>query len=572
MVPDINPPGGRTIGLLKYLYRTSDIEAHIDPHIVAAYDPFIADPGRDPSATFTELAADLDQWVDALKYKAPAKHVWHCSVRTADTDRILSDEEWATVARRIVNATGIAPEGDEQACRWIAVRHAPDHIHLVATLVRADRTQPRRHKDATRAQAECREIEREFGLRQLKKGDGTAAKRPTSAERRKAERLGQEATSRELLREHVHRALAGAADETEFFDRLAAEGVRIKKRVAPSGDLLGYAIAIVGDRNADQEPIWYSGSKLAPDLSLPKIRERFKANGNAPEPPALMERFGESAPGRARRFAAEAVDTALTALASPDDEAVAAHLVGVGEVLDALTQTTLGRPHKELQDAARTFEHAVRSHIRGEQTQMYALRRAARQIVHSGPALGRGADGATTALVLDLLILTVIAAGHWHAAHHHGQQAEAARRTAMHLRTAYRAAAADPLADMRAYGERLTARTQQHHAQAFRSALPKLADRVQVEAGWPALTAVLDQAQRAGHDTTALLRKVSAQRELYSADSVSEVLVWRLYRLDLVPAKMPTAAPANQRTAAQDLHTVPPATLASTHGARSRQR
>ncbi|WSY93024.1 hypothetical protein OH809_20300 [Streptomyces sp. NBC_00873] len=73
MVPDINPPGGRTIGLLKYLYRTSDIEAHVDPHIVAAYDPFVVDPGRDPSATFSELAADLDQWVDALKDKAPVQ-------------------------------------------------------------------------------------------------------------------------------------------------------------------------------------------------------------------------------------------------------------------------------------------------------------------------------------------------------------------------------------------------------------------------------------------------------------------------------------------------------------------
>ncbi|MFE4952587.1 relaxase/mobilization nuclease domain-containing protein [Streptomyces sp. NPDC056653] len=572
MVPDINPPGGRTIGLLKYLYRTSDIEAHVDPHIVAAYDPFIADPGRDPSATFTELAADLDQWVDALKDKAPSKHVWHCSARTADTDRILSDEEWATVARRIVNATGIAPEGDEQACRWIAVRHAPDHIHIVATLVRADRTQPRRHKDATRAQAECRKIEMEFGLRQLKKGDGTAAKRPTSAERRKAEHLGQATTSRELLREHVHRALAGAVDEGEFFNRLAAEGVRIKKRVAPSGDLLGYSVAIVGDRNAEQEPIWYSGSKLAPDLSLPKIRERFMTEPGAPGPSALMERAGESAPARARRFAAEAADAALTAIISHDDGTVAAHLIGVGEILDALAQTTPGQPHTDLREAARTFERATRSHIRAERTQIHALRRAARQIIHSGPALGRGADGATTALVLDVLILMVVAAGRWHAAHRHAQQAEAARQTAVHLRVAYQAAAAAPLADIRAYGERLSARTQQNHAAAIRSALPKLADRVQAEASWPALAAVLDQARRAGHDTTALLRKVAAQRELESADCLSEVLVWRLYQLDLVPAKMPTAVPAGKRTAKQVQQTAPPATLPSTEGAHPRRR
>ncbi|MCQ4081762.1 hypothetical protein NGB36_14385 [Streptomyces sp. RB6PN25] len=82
-------------------------------------------------------------------------------MRTAPGDRILSDDEWAQVARRILYASGVAPEGDERACRWIAVRHAPDHIHIVATLVRADRTRPRHRKDGIRAQAECRKIEKE---------------------------------------------------------------------------------------------------------------------------------------------------------------------------------------------------------------------------------------------------------------------------------------------------------------------------------------------------------------------------------------------------------------------------
>ncbi|MFJ1550485.1 hypothetical protein [Streptomyces sp. NPDC088246] len=259
-------------------------------------------------------------------------------------------------------------------------------------------------------------------------------------------------------------------------------------------------------------------------------------------------------------------------IASTDDEAVAANLVGVGEVLDALAQTTLGRPHEELRDAARTFERASRSNIRGEQTQMYALRRAARQIVHPGHALGHGSDGATTALVLDVLILAVIAAGHWHAAHQHAQQAEAASQTAMHLRTAYRAVAAGPLADMRAYGERLSAQTQHNQVAAIRSALPELASRVQSEDSWPALAAMLDQAQRAGHNPTILLRMVAAQRELDSADSVSEVLVWRPYRLDLVPAGTPTAARADQRPTKQSRHIAPPAALPSTETARPRLR
>ncbi|MCX4764139.1 relaxase/mobilization nuclease domain-containing protein [Streptomyces sp. NBC_01275] len=535
MVPDVSR-GSRTIGLLHYLYRTSDIEAHVDPHIVAAYDPFVPDPGRHPDAAFSDLAAELDQWVNALGDKAPKKHVWHCPVRTAPGDRHLSDDEWATVARRVLNATGIAPEGDDEACRWIAVRHAPDHIHIVATLVRADRTRPRHHKDGTRAQAECRKIENEFGLRQLKEGDGTAAKRPTSAERHKAERLGQEDASRELLLEHVHRALAGAADEDEFFDRLAAGGVRIHKRVAPSGDALGYKVAMPRDRNGDQEPIWFAGSTLSPDLSLPKIRKRFTHTTAEAEQPTPATPLSGSAPARARLFATGAAEDVLVAMTSADDGTVAAHMKGIGEVLDALAQTSHGNTGTELRNAARYFERATRSHIQARDAQMQALRRAARQIIHSGPALGRGPDGTATAMVLDILLLAAIAAARWHAARSHAQQAEASQRTAEHLRAAYSATAQAPMAVMHANGQRLPAPLQRRHTQTVLAVLPSdMAHRLQDEPGWPALAASLHEAEQVGRNAAELLRQAVDSRDLSTADSISDVLVWRLRRLVDLP-------------------------------------
>jgi len=33
-----------------------------------------------------------------------------------------------------MDRTGLAPFGDALGVRWVAVRHAADHIHLVATL------------------------------------------------------------------------------------------------------------------------------------------------------------------------------------------------------------------------------------------------------------------------------------------------------------------------------------------------------------------------------------------------------------------------------------------------------
>ncbi|MEU3710738.1 relaxase/mobilization nuclease domain-containing protein [Streptomyces catenulae] len=548
MIPKIHKCGGRTIGLIRYLYGPGTHEEHIDPHLVAAFDPLTPDPGRDPQATYKRLQQLLDQPVEALpEQRRPDKHVWHLSVRAAPEDPVLTDEDWAAIARRMVATTGIAPEGDETACRWAAVRHADDHIHIIATLVREDGRRPRRHNEARRAQAECRSIEVDHGLRRVTPGDGTAARRPTSAERRKAERLGRKAPARELLREHVRHALAGAANEAEFFDRLAAEGVRVDKRLAPSGDALGYKVALVGDRNEAHEPIWYSGSTLAPDLSLPRIRKRLAATADLPGLPATLGRTGLSAPARARHVTAEVTDSALVSMASRGDGTAAAQLIGIGEVLDALAQTGAAATRAELRVAANHFERATRSEIRAEEREMYALRRAAHQIVHSGPALGSGQDSAATSLVLDVLVLAVVVAARWHAARGHAQQAEAAQRAADHLRAAYRATATAPLTALGTYGRRLPAQTRQRHAGTIRAVLPHLSERLQAEPGWDALAAMLDQADRAGHDTAALLTKAATQRELDSANSLSDTLVWRLHHLGYLT--QPTPRPQRHRTA-----------------------
>ncbi|MGW6709164.1 relaxase/mobilization nuclease domain-containing protein, partial [Streptomyces sp. NPDC054956] len=238
MVPKIHKRGTRTIGLLYYLYGPGKAEEHIDPHLVASWDHAAPDPGREPAVTYKQLQELLDQPLANLdETERPTKHVWHLSVRNAPTDRPLSDQEWGDVARRMVAAAGIDDPEQGSGCRWVAVRHADDHIHILATLVREDGYRPDLDFDAVRVQAEARLLEKELGLRQLNPGDGTAAQRPTSAERHKADRMGRERTPREELRETVRRAAAGVASEEEFFERLGASGVLIRKRVAPSGDL-----------------------------------------------------------------------------------------------------------------------------------------------------------------------------------------------------------------------------------------------------------------------------------------------------------------------------------------------
>ncbi|MFC9180843.1 relaxase/mobilization nuclease domain-containing protein [Streptomyces globisporus] len=562
MIPRIHKQGSSTRGLLNYLYGKGTREEHVDPHLVASFDDMAPDPGRDPSATKEDLQRLLDQPLHLLDAdQRPDKHVWHCSVRAARADRALSDQEWGDIARRIVAATGIDSGGpDDAGCRWAAVRHADDHIHIIATLVREDGRRPDHHRSGQRAQAEARLIEADYDLHRVTPGDGTAAKRPTSAERHKAERQGRERTAREKLRDAVRGASAGAASTDEFFDRLAAEGLLIRKRIAPSGDLLGYKVALPGDRNKDGEPVFYAGSTLAPDLSLPRIRERWSLQAEAvseggPEPvqPVLPP---VTHPAFARRRAAAAAWQGLLIIDHGDDGIAAAQISAAGEVLDALAKTSAAHTRTALRQAAFVFERASRSHLRAVRGHDHALRQAAHDLVHSGPALGRGEDGATTAMVIDMAVFLAIAAANWHAKRHHSQQAAAAQQAAEHLRTAYQAAAAYPIAALRQRGQQLTPRIRQGQAALLHQALPELAERIQAEPGWPALAATLADARQAGHDPAALLAGAARRRELGSADSISDVLVWRLRR----SAHLPAAPETPQVTPDRDgRHTPAPA-------------
>ncbi|WP_427919033.1 relaxase/mobilization nuclease domain-containing protein [Streptomyces sp. cg40] len=541
MIPRIHRQGSKTLGLLNYLYGKGTHEEHIDPHLVASFDGMAPDPGRDPSVTREDLQHLLDQPLALLDVdQRPDEHVWHCSVRAAPDDPILSDEQWGDIARRMVAATGIDPD-DGTGCRWAAVRHADDHIHIIATLVREDGRRPDHHRSGKRAQAECRLIERELSLHQVAPGDGTAAKRTTSAERHKAEREGRQQPARDELRETVRRAVAGATSEEEFFDRLAAAGLLIRKRAAPSGDPLGYKVALPDNRNGDKEPVYYAGSTLAPDLSLPRIRKRWSGD-NPGQSADTATGPVTSSQASARRRTAAAAWQAVLVIDNGEDGQVAAHIAAAGEVLDALAKTSAAHTRTELRQAAAVFERATRSHVKAEHGRDRALRQAARDLVYSGPALGRGEYGATTAMAIDMLIFLVTAAAHWHAKKEHAQQAAAARRAAEHLRTAYRAAADAPLSVLYQRGLRLPQPLRQKQAAHLRAAVPELAEQILVEPGWHALAATLTDAETAGHNPARLLAEAAGRRELGTADSISDVLVWRLRRMSDLPADATTMA------------------------------
>lgn len=334
--------------------------------------------------------------------------------------------------------------------------------------------------------------------------------------------------------------------EEEFFDRLAAAGLLIRKRVAPSGDLLGYKVALPDDRNGKQEPVFYAGSTLAPDLSLPRIRKRFSDGtpGQGTDAPSVE---APSGPSTARRRTATAVWQTVLVIDDGEDAQVAAHIAAAGEVLDALAKTSAAHTRAELREAAFSFERATRSHIKAERGHDRALRQAARDLVYSGPALGRGEDGATTAMAIDMLFFLVTAAAHWHAKKDHAQQAAAARQAAADI----------PLAVLYQRGRRPSQPLRQKQAACLRAAVPELAEQILAEPGWPALAATLADTASTGHDPAALLTEAAGRRELGTADSISDVLVWRLRRMadcPPMPPRCPTTLPLRPGAAGVPSH------------------
>jgi hypothetical protein len=51
--------------------------------------------------------------------------------------------------------------------------------------------------------------------------------------------------------------------------------VRLRFSTINIGEVTGYAIAMAQYTNVDWGVVWYSGGKLAPDLTLPKLRHRW---------------------------------------------------------------------------------------------------------------------------------------------------------------------------------------------------------------------------------------------------------------------------------------------------------
>ena len=152
-----------TLGLLSQQLGMGQRGAYTDPRLIDGdcHGAPVELLARHDALPY--LAQALDAPVARLGLRAPQRPVWFCTVRSDPRHPDLSDAQWAAVARRMVAATGIAPPGDPDACRWIALRNQDRQMTVLATRVREDGRVHDPHRDAFRLQTECQRIAVELG-------------------------------------------------------------------------------------------------------------------------------------------------------------------------------------------------------------------------------------------------------------------------------------------------------------------------------------------------------------------------------------------------------------------------
>jgi hypothetical protein len=448
VIGKISAPRGRRVEpLIRYLFGPGRREEHTDPHIVAGWrhpaelePPLRASGARD----FRKLNGLLNQPNDAMGSFAYERPVWHCALRAAPGDKILSDDEWAAIAHDVIDRTGLARYGEEDdAVRWIAVRHAEDHIHLVVMLARQDGRRPSTRNDRYRVRDACRAAERKHGLRSTSPADRTAPRYPTRAELEKAARQGLGEAPRVTLRRAVATAAAASASPAEFFAHLEAAGVAVRQRHSTinPGQVTGYAVALPGDITKDGSPVWYSGGKLAADLTWPKLTQRWhparQAPGTRPAPARL------TAAERAALYdhAAQAAATAtahISAAASPAAAADAAQAAsGTLHVAAALLGS---RPLRQAADFYARAAREPHGRIPAPTPAGNQLRHAARLMASCAHL---GGEHASTAAVLILQLAALAEAlAELRQAQQRAAQARAALAAAQRLHTVRPATAA----------------------------------------------------------------------------------------------------------------------------------
>lgn len=321
MIVRVLSSGKDAAGLSRYLFGPGKANDHTNPHLVAGTAPLMAEwageltmaeathLGRATEANWRrqyapELAlagqgaggvsrANLAEGEDAV---AGQQHVFHATIALRPDEGPFTEEQWAEVASTYVEAMGFVRKGeygpdetpDPLDATWYAAHHGlsregNDHIHLVVCTTLRDGSSIDLGNSGRRSQQVRREVLEQLEyVTPLHDRDrpantptlrGYTAAEHNIARDRAANGTGSITPDRVLLQRIVRAAAAHADTEAAFINAvLSHPGVRLEAARWTPGSIdqvTGYKVAI------GEGPV-FTASKLAPDLTLSKLRTTWQ--------------------------------------------------------------------------------------------------------------------------------------------------------------------------------------------------------------------------------------------------------------------------------------------------------
>jgi hypothetical protein len=208
--------------------------------------------------------------------------------------------------------------------------------------------------------------------------------------------------------------------------------LRMRASTRNPGEITGFSVGLACHTNRDGGVVWYGGGKLAADLTLPKLRQRWNPRSTAAQPSA-PRRITVSERNAAYAHAAREAKAAASYIrrCSGSDPARAADAAWATADVLRIAARMLRNP--ALYRAADTYDRAARAPYGRIPRCTHPgdrLRFLARRLAALGSAAGGGYTGD---LAVSLAMLTAGVAD-LRTAQHNAAQAAAARRAAEHLR------------------------------------------------------------------------------------------------------------------------------------------
>ena len=209
------------------------------------------------------------------------KPMMHYAISLAPGER-LNDSEWRSLTRQYLNQMGYT---DNQ---YLLVRHTDtphhDHVHIVVNRVkRVSGRVVSLHWDYYQSQALVRQLEDQFNLSSVRSSWEPFKERlpwdeqplltlPPEVKHRQA--------AKEQIRGVLNTSLISAQDLEAFIELVERRGVKIELQER-QGQLKGIAFSYDNER--------FSGSRVGPDYSLPKLMRALRKAAEVKEPDNPIE-------------------------------------------------------------------------------------------------------------------------------------------------------------------------------------------------------------------------------------------------------------------------------------------